>query len=73
MMSRSEEHIDAVIDVLRDIWKKYPDFRLCQLLHNIIWFMESDRKSPHVDIYYVEDDKLVKFLKRFSYGSKNSG
>ena len=51
---RDPERIDVILQEIRDIWHKYPDMRLGQLIGNVL-------EGP--SLYYVEDDSLVKALK----------
>jgi hypothetical protein len=44
-----------MLALLGKIWNKHPDLRLGQLIINCI---------PGGDLYYLEDDKLVKHLTR---------
>ena len=52
---RNPERIDKVINQIRDIWKCVPDLRLGQLILNVI--------PPHTELYYIEDDVLLKLIK----------
>ena len=51
---RDVNRIDPMLQVIEKIWKKHPDLRLLQLLHNVL---ESDTMA-----YYFEDDELYKRL-----------
>lgn len=46
--------VDRILKLIKKIWKKYPDLRLCQLIGNC--FIAGDN-------YYKEDDVLEKVLK----------
>ena len=48
-MMRDPKRIDRLLKRIKQIWKKYPDLRLLQLLGNCF---------PAQDNYYVEDDEL---------------
>lgn len=50
---RDPTRIDRVLEVVKKYWERNPDLRLCQLLGNCFGFN---------DLYYVEDDVLVKEL-----------
>ena len=52
---RDPERIDKMLNLIKSIWKTYPDFRLTQLITNAIPFSG--------DIFYVEDDALFAYLK----------
>lgn len=53
--TRVPKRMDEVLRMVKDIWDQYPDFRLGQLLVNVCG------KS---DLFYVEDENLVKALQR---------
>ena len=48
---RDVNRIPQILKRLEDLWKKYPDLRLGQLIGNVI-------QDPA--LYYVEDEKLMK-------------
>ena len=50
---RDSDRIDKILETIREIWKKYPDLRLTQLIGNCF---------PAGDNYYREDDELLKRL-----------
>lgn len=52
---RDPERIDRILSTVRDVWEKYPDLRLGQMLGNIA--------DDEVDLYYVEDDEIEERLK----------
>lgn len=52
---RNEERIDNILNKLCDIWHKYPDLRLGQLL--VVLF-------GHDNIFYCEDDDLLEILNK---------
>lgn len=49
-MSRDPNRIDGMIGLLRRVWKRNPDLRLCQLVVNLA-------DNGH-DPYHVEDDAM---------------
>ena len=51
---RDPKRIDVILTALSNIWHKYPDMRLGQLIGNVL-------EGP--SLYYVEDDGLVNALK----------
>tara|TARA_R110002074_G_scaffold402324_1_gene606973 strand:- start:22947 stop:23138 length:192 start_codon:yes stop_codon:yes gene_type:complete len=55
---RDPDRIDPIIDKLRELWKKYPDLRLGQLVKNAIRF-SPDNES---DVFMTEDDVTLKGL-----------
>lgn len=56
---RNPDRIEPLLELVKKIWKKYPDLRLTQLLSNAA--LSSDEWSDN-DLYYLEDDKLYKAL-----------
>ena len=51
---RDPKRIDVILQEISNIWHKYPDMRLGQLIGNVL-------EGPA--LYYVEDDGLIKALK----------
>ena len=58
---RDPKRIDVILQEISDIWHKYPDMRLGQLIGNVL-------EGP--SLYYVEDDSLVKALKDMYEGAE---
>jgi len=52
---RSEKRIDPMLKQLQIYWKKYPDLRLTQLVHNMA-------HPAHGDVFHVEDDVIYNNL-----------
>ena len=55
-MIRERTHIFKIMTFLFKLWLKYPTLRFCQLLGNALCG----------DIYYINDEELIKRLK-FTY------
>ena len=53
---RDPKRIDRVLTEISNIWHKYPDLRLGQLIGNVL-------EGP--SLYYVEDDGLINALKDY--------
>ena len=51
---RDPKRIDGILQEISNIWHKYPDMRLGQLIGNVL---------EGASLYYVEDDGLVNALK----------
>lgn len=51
---RDPNRIDGICDLLRKVWKQYPDWRLGQLIFNL---------TGSYDCFYVEDNTLEEALK----------
>ncbi len=49
---RDPERIDRIGEKLLRLWKKYPDWRLGQLISNLCGGMSGGRK----DVFFPEDD-----------------
>jgi hypothetical protein len=58
---RDPKRIDVILQEISNIWHKYPDMRLGQLIGNVL-------EGPN--LYYVEDDGLVNALKDMYDGKK---
>lgn len=54
---RDISRIPRITDVLEDIWRRVPQWRLGQLIENIKVFSGKD------DLFYVEDDEMENILK----------
>ena len=52
---RNPKRIEPMLALIKEIWYKYPDLRLTQLIMNAL--------KMNQDPYYVEDEKLEKALK----------
>lgn len=53
---RDINRIEPLLARLQEVWKRYPDLRLSQLILNV----EKDPK-----IYYMEDEELIELLEQF--------
>ena len=51
---RDPNRIDVICDLLKEVWKQYPDWRLGQLLFNI---------TGQYDMFHVEDDTIENMLR----------
>ena len=58
---RDPKRIDVILTALGNIWHKYPDMRLGQLIGNVL-------EGP--SLYYVEDSGLINALKDAYEGAK---
>ena len=54
---RDPNRIEPMLALIREIWYKYPDLRLTQLIMNAL--------NMNQDPYYVEDEKLKKALEEY--------
>lgn len=50
---RDPNKIDVICDLLKEVWKQYPDWRLGQLIFNL---------TGKYDCFYVEDDVMANAL-----------
>jgi uncharacterized protein YihD (DUF1040 family) len=57
---RDFNRIDRILNLIEQIWKTHPDFRLCQLIQTC--FQSSD-------LYYKEDEELEERL-QLTFGVK---
>lgn len=54
---RDVSRIPRITEVLEDIWRRVPQWRLGQLIENIKAFSGKD------DLFYIEDDEMENILK----------
>ena len=52
---RNANRIAPIIRVLEQLWREFPDLRLCQLIENI----------AGKDAFFLEDDKFFELLQQF--------
>jgi len=60
---RDPKRIDVILQEISNIWHKYPDMRLGQLIGNVL---------EGASLYYVEDDGLIAALKDMYNEAKES-
>lgn len=58
---RGPERIDVILQELAVFWKANPDWRLGQLIVNVI-----GPAAPCPLIFYAEDDRFITHLREFS-------
>ena len=58
MTERDPERIDPMIDALRALWHRHPDYRLAQLIVNL-----TGKVSP--EVYSFEDAPLERSIHRW--------
>ena len=62
---RDPKRIDVFCKQLAELWHLVPDWRFGQLVSNIV----SDCYSKtHRDIFFVEDDELMDYIKKYFKG-----
>ena len=79
MRPRDPARIDRIVDLLREAWKKHPDWRLCQLVCNCAFNSLDEQQrarviaenEPHgggrgFDPFYVEDADIRPELKELA-------
>lgn len=59
---RDPKRIPETLNRLQEVWKKFPDLRLGQLIGNVF------KDTPGA--YYVEDEDFIEKIEE-SYGNKN--
>lgn len=57
---REPERIDRMLDLVRELWKRYPDLRFNQLMDSLT--REFRQENDDADLFYLEDDLFEKFL-----------
>lgn len=53
---RNPDRISKVLEQLKNLWEKYPDYRLGQLISNVV-------RDP--SLYYIEDETLITVLNEY--------
>lgn len=56
--AKNQSHQEKLLSQIAETWARYPMLRLGQLLYNTL--------PEQVDIFYVPDEKLIDYLKKFS-------
>lgn len=56
---RDPKRIPEFLALLQECWEKVPDWRFGQLIENLKQY------TGHVDLFYIEDDKLIQHIKEF--------
>jgi uncharacterized protein YihD (DUF1040 family) len=57
---RDPERIGRVLKLLEEFWRKWPDYRLAQIVSNA--YIQSGTATTTADPYYMEDDVLEAHL-----------
>lgn len=63
---RDKTRIIKVLAYLYEYWSRNPDLRLGQVITNL-----SHSASPCPGVFYMEDDELLKQLKKELYGEQD--
>jgi uncharacterized protein YihD (DUF1040 family) len=63
---RDLERIDKILELLREVWTKVPDWRLTQLVVNA-----SDTDHDCGPVFYMEDEEFEQRLLRLAEGLDN--
>ena len=58
---RDANRIVPILEEINKLWHRYPDFRFYQLLIMVSEYI--DEPKPY-DLFFLEDDRLMKALKR---------
>lgn len=59
---RDPKRIQTVLKLLEKVWKKFPDYRLGQLLENVA----TAAGRPDHCVFHIGDDEWVKFLREYA-------
>lgn len=54
-MTRPVERMEPILECLKMLWKRYPDWRFCQMISNI-------HGVGRQDIFFTEDDKFLNMI-----------
>ena len=55
---RDPNRIEPTLKVIAEVWKKYPDLRLGQII-----VIAASKAVPNGDPFMMEDDKLIEVLR----------
>lgn len=64
---RDFNRIDKICDLLKVLWKKYPDQRLGQLLDNYVFSNGERIDKTNAYLFYQEDDETEKIILKKLY------
>ena len=56
---RDPERIDRICGLLAEVWKQNPDWRLGQLIYNMV----RSSKGSSAPLFYIEDDELESIMR----------
>lgn len=59
---RDANRIRPFCEQLAELWSMVPDWRFGQLIYNVMWKISNDH---HVDMFYIEDDKMLQYIKSY--------
>lgn len=59
---RDPNRIKPILAAIQAQWEKCPDLRLGQLVYNAISKGSEDRLPPFPELFYAEDDVLLRGL-----------
>lgn len=66
---RDPNRIDKFCDELTELWHKVPDWRLSQLMKNVLnGWVDKYRTDP----FYAEDPEFMEFIKSFIKEATNA-
>ncbi len=65
---RDKNRIEPLLEQIKELWLKYPDLRLTQLLSNVAI---TDGWKDN-DLYHLEDDKLSDAILKFELNLRQS-
>lgn len=73
MTPRDWKYMRTTLDRVLDIWVKFPDLRLGQLLSHAINVSYTRSAAPNTDIFYIQDNVLTEVLEKLAdeYDQKN--
>ena len=66
---RDINRIEPMLELIKELWKVYPDWRLGQLIQNAA--ARSGWKSN--DVFYIEDDQLLNGISTLFINEADSG
>jgi hypothetical protein len=68
---RNPERITSMLDALRLVWEQNPDWRLGQLISNVV---QTRYRGQETDLFFVEDGLMEKaLLTQLRYDERRNG
>lgn len=64
---RDPNRIDRICSLLSKVWKQNPDWRLGQLIYNIV----RSSKGSSAPLFYIEDEELESIMRAYLPNKEN--
>ena len=64
---RDPDRIEKMLDRIEELWDKYPDLRLGQLIMIIVSQADRFKSVANPDIFNIEDDEMMTLMDKMLY------